>query len=116
MSNINIFGKQMKKIRENRGITVKQLATAVGLSDSTVWQIENGSRSTTIDNLVKICNILEVNPDYLLSTELNKNIMNVDNDYAKFFQLILELTEGEFNQTYDVVELIIKNRKRYNKR
>jgi transcriptional regulator with XRE-family HTH domain len=104
------FGKQLRNIHEQRGVTPKQLAEVLDVNVGTISQIETGRRLTTITNLVKICNYLKISPEFLLLLELKENF---DTDYKKLCNLLLELEPGEFNQFYDFIELVIKNRKRY---
>jgi transcriptional regulator with XRE-family HTH domain len=55
------------------------LAKELDMDTRSLWQIENGRRMTTISNLVKICNYLDVSSDYLLLTDLSKKLSKIDN-------------------------------------
>lgn len=107
------FGKQLRYIRKKRKMKVEQLAEILELSDKTIWNIENGNRSTSLENLISICNALNISPEFLLSRDLNKGLEKPMSEYDKLFQLILEFTPGELNQFMDLAELMIKNRERY---
>lgn len=43
----------LKELREERGLTCKDVADRVGISESYYWLIENGKRQTSMD--VQIC-------------------------------------------------------------
>jgi transcriptional regulator with XRE-family HTH domain len=111
--NSSAFGKQLKSIREKRGVTTEELAKVLDVNARSIWQIETGRRLTTLPNLVKICNFLKIDPNALLTADLNKELEKLDSEYKKFFDLILEFNQREFYQCYDIAELIIRNRERY---
>jgi transcriptional regulator with XRE-family HTH domain len=108
-----VFGKQLRSIRKKRGVTSEQLAKVLNVHVGTIGQIESGRRLTTIGNLVKICNYLKISPEYLLLLELEDKFENFDSEYKKMCELLTELNPGEFNQFFDFIELVIKNRERY---
>lgn len=51
-------------------LTQEQLAVKIGVSVSFIGHIERGSRTTSLETLVAICNTLEVSPEYLLYDSL----------------------------------------------
>lgn len=63
------IGDTIKKIRNIRGLTQKELGLAIGFSESTadvrVAQYESGVRTPKKDVLQKIATIFQVNADYL---------------------------------------------------
>lgn len=61
------IGKRLQQVRVDRGYTQKQLAKLLGdTSDVSVSRWEKGSRSLSIDQLLKLCTVLQVNPLVLL--------------------------------------------------
>lgn len=52
--------RNLKKIREQRGLTQKQLGEAAGFSASFISLLEQGTRQTTIDGLSRIAEALRV--------------------------------------------------------
>jgi len=59
------FGKKLRTIRERRGITMKALAAAAGVSESLISQIERNLVSPSLDTLVSIVDVLEIDLEYL---------------------------------------------------
>jgi transcriptional regulator with XRE-family HTH domain len=60
------FGERLRRIRIERGITVVDLAAAVGAAEGTIRQIETGS--VKMPNFVlgvRLANYLNVDPQYL---------------------------------------------------
>lgn len=58
----------IKKIREKRGITQKELAAKLNVSPSTVSQWENGLRNPSLVNVKRVSNILHCTTDELLNS------------------------------------------------
>ena len=63
------FGEQLKKARENKGMTQQSLAEKMYVTRQTVYRWECGNRYPDIINLKRLADILEVSTDYLLSDE-----------------------------------------------
>ena len=64
----NTFGQTLKEIRRSKGITQRELATAVGVDFSYISKVENDRMPPpAADTIVKICEKLGVAPDKLLA-------------------------------------------------
>lgn len=83
-----MLSKNLKKIRNEKNLTLRVLAEKAGVSKSTLSDIENKNvKSTTIATLEKIADALEVSPsyligeslDYILETQLEKLEMTFEN-------------------------------------
>ena len=62
------FGKTLKEIRRGKGITQRELASAVGVDFSYISKVENDRMPPpAADTIVKICEKLGVPPDTLLA-------------------------------------------------
>ena len=62
------FGQTLKEIRRNKGLTQRQLATAVGVDFSYVSKVENDRMPPpAADTIVKICKALDIPPDEFLA-------------------------------------------------
>lgn len=59
----------IKKLREQIGMTQKQLAQAIGCSESAVSHWEKGKRDPDFETLLKMCDIFGCSVDYLLNNE-----------------------------------------------
>jgi transcriptional regulator with XRE-family HTH domain len=59
------FGKKIRAVRERKNITLKEVAENAGVSESLVSQIERNKVSPSIDTLLSIADVLEIDPEYL---------------------------------------------------
>lgn len=65
------FTRNLKRLREERGLGVRQFASMIGLSHSAILQYENCKRSPTISILKRIAEFFNVSTDYLLENNEN---------------------------------------------
>lgn len=57
---------QLRDLRKQRNITMKQLGDIIGVGESTISQYENGKRQPDYETLHKIANYFDVSIDYLI--------------------------------------------------
>ena len=62
----DIFCMRVKKLRKNAKEQQKELAEAIGATQATISDIENGRKATSFDRLAAICQHYNVSADYLL--------------------------------------------------
>lgn len=62
----DIFCIRLKKLRKSMGEQQKDLAEAIGLSQTQISTIESGKQGTSFDKLAAICQHYNVSADYLL--------------------------------------------------
>lgn len=60
------FGKRLRAIRMNRGVTQQQTADTVGVSLRVYQNYEQGTRRPTFECLALLCRLFDVSSDYLL--------------------------------------------------
>ena len=85
--NFEDIGKRIKDKRLEMKLTQEQLAEKTGLTDTYIGAIERATSKCSIETLVTISKVLNINIDYLLN---GTNINNVDN---RFTEMIKDLPE-----------------------
>lgn len=115
---ISILGMNIKRIREEKGISAYKLAKEANISSATISQIESGNRQSLNSNTVeKIANVLGVGVDELFSTESNKEYIVTDIEQAMRLmlssdELVLddnELTEMEKEQIQSALDITFRS-------
>ena len=87
---MDIFARRLKETREERGISAKELAGAVGINKSTIHRYETGDfKSIKKSVLEDIADYLNVNPDYLIGATDQKHTVKEAED------LLSTITDGE---------------------
>jgi len=87
------FPRIITLLREERGLSQKKAADALGISQPLLSHYEKGIRECSLDFVVKVADFYDVSCDYLLGRTPNRsNGKIVINDIPKMTQVI-SLTE-----------------------
>lgn len=65
-----VLGRRIRRIRQERGLTLKQIEAKVDVSATHISEIERGKTSPTVGALEKIALALEVQPSHLIDLPL----------------------------------------------
>lgn len=68
------FGKRLKKLRMQAGLTQNQLADRMGITKSVVSYYELHERCPSPEVLIKLASIFHVSTDYLLGIEKKQTL------------------------------------------
>ena len=83
------IGERIKKSRNDKGLSLRELASRVDLSASFLSQIEQGKASPSIENLKKIATSLDVKVSYLIEDEEEtKNMEVVKKNERKYIESV----------------------------
>lgn len=63
------IGNKLYSFRKRAGMTQAEVAEAAGLSDRTYADIERGSVNMRIETVLRICNVLHITPDEVLTED-----------------------------------------------
>ncbi len=91
------IGKRIQQRRKQMGYTQEQIANMMDVSIQMVSNLERGNKSIRIENLINLCQILQVSVDYILTGR------NTELDNTVLFKKILQLS-GKSRQ---IVELLV---------
>lgn len=96
-----VLGALIVKLRDDRHISQKDLATAIGMSPSTWSRIERGDSGLSIEQLKKVAKVLELTPWYLLQLAdeeekaLKERGIYIDESFSSPKALVNTLTIGK---------------------
>ena len=79
----NEIGKRIKTKRLELKLTQEKLAEMTDLTETYIGAIERSTSKCSIETLVKIAQVLNMNLDYLI---LGTNITNVNNRFSELMQ------------------------------
>ncbi len=63
------IGNKLLSIRKSMGMTQAEVAEAAELSDRTYADIERGTVNMRIETILRICSVLHITPDEILTEE-----------------------------------------------
>ena len=66
MFSTELFGQRIQELRKLHNETQKDLGDIIGTRQTNVSDMESGKRTTTSENIAKICKHYHVSADYLL--------------------------------------------------
>lgn len=66
------IGNKLLAIRKKMGMTQAEVAEAAGLSDRTYADIERGTVNMRIETILRICQVLHITPDEVLTEDTNQ--------------------------------------------
>lgn len=92
------FGKTLKELRQNAGMTQQQLAERLWLSKATVSYYEQSLRYPSPEILIKLAKVFHVSADYLLGIEAKKQTLDVT-----------DLSEEEIGVLQSTIDIFRKN-------
>ena len=76
------FGNRVKKLRDEKGLTLEQVGEAIGTSRQYISNIEKGK--VPGKNIIRsLCDYFNVDMDYLMGRSNLKNVLNLDGIYEK---------------------------------
>ena len=86
------FGKKLKELRVNAGLTQAQLGNMVGVTKSVISFYELQERSPSPDVLIRISQVFHVSTDYLLGLSAKEtiDITGLDKDDVAIIRMMAE--------------------------
>jgi transcriptional regulator with XRE-family HTH domain len=99
------FAKRLKMLREKSGRTQKEIAEFIGVKKSTISMYEIGKREPDYETLKAICDIFDVDTDYMLgrkdrTTEEKKGMAVIIGNNIK------RLLDEEDMKQYELAEIL----------
>ena len=67
-----IFSERLKTLRKEKKLTQKELAEQIGISQKSYSHWETGKNEPSLENLIKLADLLEVSIDWLFGREQMK--------------------------------------------
>ena len=83
------LGEKIKKEREEWGYTQQEMASLIPMTQSNYSKIERDLQEPNIEQLKRICEILKVDPNYLLETDDFKEISQKDIELLKEIKILI---------------------------
>ena len=95
------IGQRIRKHRERSRLSQEQLAERADVSSQTISTAETGKKRLWVENIIKICEVLEISPDYLLLGEISPQ------DLIILSEKLSQLTPGQYRHLEDIIDSYI---------
>ena len=108
------FSKNLKDLREKRGLLQKQVASAINVYPSNYSKIEKGERQPTVEMLIALAELFGVSIDELVNSkgiEVTQDESVEDKDLIQQVKLIQQLEERDKQAVFRIVDTMLTNKK-----
>ncbi len=112
LSNNMDISKNIKRIREAKKLSQKEVISAIDMGAAQYSRIENGKTDPSVNTLVKIAKAMGVSMAELFTEkDVLKDINSVDTTFMERVSLINSLSEDEQNTIFSILDAFISKRK-----
>lgn len=102
------LNKNIKYLRNQKGLSQSDLANKIGIDRSTISRIENNESETTIENAIKIADAFDITVNCLLNQDLtipNNTFDETDVLFDKYKSILT-------SEDKETIKFLIEKRKR----
>lgn len=99
------MANKIKELRKKKGLTQKELASLIGISQNTLSYWENGVYDVDNKSLQRLAVIFDVSIDYLLGKDLT-----IDPEKKELLDLLNGMTAEQLKQFKEYAEYLISRR------
>lgn len=106
-------GKNIKKIREDKGLTQQTIADLISMHRSNYSRVETGDRDLSIEAINKIAKYFNISIDQLVNFDgdIPKEITIEDKNTIQQMQLIQQLDEEDKSMVFKMIDKMLTNKK-----
>jgi transcriptional regulator with XRE-family HTH domain len=103
----------IKRLREEKGLLQKQVASQCGLGISHYSKIEKGQREASVELLDKLANLYGITIDQIvhMDTEVPKEVTVEDKTASEQVRLIAELDEKDKSVIFSMIDSMLTKKK-----
>jgi transcriptional regulator with XRE-family HTH domain len=107
------LASNIKRLREEKGLLQKQVASIVGLGVSHYSKIENGQREASVELLDKLSGFYGISIDQIvhMETQVPKEITIEDKTASEQVRLIAELDEKDKSVIFSLIDTMLTKKK-----
>lgn len=107
------IGKNIKKIREEKGLTQQAIADLIAMHRSNYSRVETGDRDLSIEAIGKIAKFFNMSIDDLVNFEgeIPNEVTFDDKNTIEQMQLIQQLDEEDKTTVFKIVETMLTKKK-----
>ena len=96
------MGKRVSARRKALALTQEQLAEKMNVSIQMISNLELGKKAIRPENIVKLCSVLDISADYLLTGN------NTNDQISEICDKLIHLSSEELNAISNLIELLSK--------
>jgi len=106
------IGSKLKKVREAKGLSQKQVALSIDMDPSQYSKIEKGKTDPSISTIDKITKALGVTlAEFFNADDIFKEVNSADKTIMEKLRLIEELDDEERDSIYNIIDGLFAKKK-----
>ena len=106
------IGEKIKKIREAKGLSQKEVAATVGMDQSQYSKIEKGKTDPTTTTLQKISGAIGVSlAEIFAPDDVFKDVDSYDRSLLEKLQLLEQLEEDEKQSVFKIIDSLVSKKR-----
>jgi transcriptional regulator with XRE-family HTH domain len=106
------IGDKIKKAREAKGLSQKEVAAALKMDQSQYSKIENGKTDPYFSTIEKIAKALGIRiSDLLAAEDIFKDVDSLDKTLVEKVQLIEQLDDNERKSIFSIIDGLVSKKK-----
>jgi len=106
------IGKNIKRIREAKGMSAKEVISVIGMGAPMYSRIETGKTEPSLSSLKKIATALGITMPELFESDVSyKEVSSYDATLAEKLQIIETLNEEEKKAVFSIVDAFFAKKK-----
>lgn len=99
----------LKELRNEKGVSQKEVAKNLNTTDVTIGRYENGDREPKGEMLYALAKYYDVSVDYILGySDKKKPLTDLSDKHKKAIELADQLTDEEFDNIINLINSIRK--------
>lgn len=103
---MSTLGEKIRTLRKKAGMTLDELADAIGASKSAVWELENKVKvRPSAERINELARVFEVTPEFLMNEDADSQPGHAVADTA-FFRRYQQLDEPVKRQLQDILKVL----------
>ena len=106
-----ILGDRIKKLREERGFSQKEVALNVGIDRGQYSRIETNKVEPTLSTLEKIGKAFNLDLEDIIKKEEPLTVDSFDKSLVEKVKMIDDLEETQKNHIYAIIDMAISNKR-----
>lgn len=103
------LGKRIQLFREKAGISQEELANHIGVSVTSVSNIERGANYPSFENFIKILNFIKASPNQVMFDLVDQAQIS---KASELWDNIKMLDYDKRNQIFRIVQILLEDSKR----
>lgn len=106
------IGERIKKIREARGLSQKEVSATLSMDQSQYSKIEKGKTDPTTTTLDKIAKAMGVSlAELFISNDPLEEVNSIDKSTMEKLQLLEQLDEDEKQSVFKIIDGLVSKKK-----